>query len=31
TALRVVDKPYNTTFRFGQKNSPYDYHKLRYS
>ncbi len=30
TALRVVDKRYNTSFRYGQMNSPFEYEKLRY-
>ena len=30
TALRVVDRRYNTSFRYGQMNSPFEYEKLRY-
>ncbi|MGV8268039.1 MlaA family lipoprotein, partial [Pseudomonas aeruginosa] len=30
TALRVVDRRYNTSFRYGQVNSPFEYEKLRY-
>ncbi len=29
-ALRVVDKRYNTKFRYGQLNSPFEYEKVRY-
>lgn len=30
TALRVVDRRYNTSFSYGQMNSPFEYEKLRY-
>lgn len=30
TALRMVDKRYTTSFRYGQLNSPFEYEKLRY-
>ena len=29
-ALRVVDKRYQTSFRYGQLNSPFEYEKVRY-
>lgn len=30
TALRIVDKRYTTSFRYGQLNSPFEYEKIRY-
>ena len=30
TALRVVDTRANTSFRYGQLNSPFEYEKIRY-
>ncbi len=30
-ALRAVDKRYQTSFRYGQMNSPFEYEKVRYS
>ena len=30
TALRIVDKRYTTSFRYGQLNSPFEYDKIRY-
>ncbi len=29
-ALRAVDKRYQTSFRYGQMNSPFEYEKVRY-
>jgi phospholipid-binding lipoprotein MlaA len=29
-ALRAVDKRYQTSFRYGQLNSPFEYEKVRY-
>ncbi|WP_256591458.1 MlaA family lipoprotein, partial [Pseudomonas sp. HMWF006] len=29
-ALRAVDKRYQTNFRYGQMNSPFEYEKVRY-
>lgn len=30
TGLRIVDKRYTTSFRYGQLNSPFEYEKIRY-
>ncbi|MGC8099824.1 MlaA family lipoprotein [Metapseudomonas otitidis] len=30
TVLRIVDKRYTTSFRYGQLNSPFEYEKIRY-
>ena len=28
--LRAIDRRYNTTFKYGQMNSPFEYEKVRY-
>jgi len=30
SALRAIDKRYQTSFRYGQMNSPFEYDKVRY-
>ena len=29
-ALRIIDKRYQTSFRYGQLNTPFEYEKVRY-